>query len=56
MCRDPLDDWMDAMEKSLQEVRDAVRDVHRRMDVLLYAIIVGSAAMVGAIFASRFVG
>ena len=51
-----LEGKMDAMEKGLQDVRDAVLDVHRRIDLLFYAILAASAGMVGAIFASRFVG
>ena len=54
---------MDAVERGLQEVRDAVRDVrdevrdvNRRIDRLFYAILAASAGVVAAIFASRFVG
>ena len=51
-----LEGRMDGVERGLLEVRDAIRDVHRRIDFLFYAILAASAGVVGAIFASRFVG
>jgi predicted nucleic acid-binding Zn-ribbon protein len=58
-----LEGRMDAVERGLQEVRDAVRDVrdelrdvNRRIDRLFYALLAAAAGVVGAIFASRFVG
>ena len=58
MCRAPWGGWkgVDGVERGLLEVRDAIRDVHRRIDLLFYAILAASAGVVGANFASRFVG